>query len=124
MRKDLTTGTPWKIVLLFALPIMAGNLLQQLYNTAGILFLPDKQEDAERYGQADITEVEKIENVVLRKPKRHGHRLKNCQHHQRHQVFFHRFSPLYMPVRRLDKQGPVSQNHEQCSCSDQDAAHH
>ena len=28
----MTTGKEWKIILLFTLPIMAGNLLQQLYN--------------------------------------------------------------------------------------------
>ena len=33
MTKDLTRGTPWKLIVQFALPIMAGNLLQQLYNT-------------------------------------------------------------------------------------------
>lgn len=32
--KSLTSGTPWKSILLFSLPIMAGNILQQLYNTA------------------------------------------------------------------------------------------
>lgn len=30
---DMTTGPEWKHILLFSLPIMAGNLLQQLYNT-------------------------------------------------------------------------------------------
>ena len=34
MTKDMTRGTPWKLIVQFALPIMAGNLLQQLYNTA------------------------------------------------------------------------------------------
>ena len=34
MKKDMTKGTEWKLILLFTLPIMAGNLLQQLYNTA------------------------------------------------------------------------------------------
>lgn len=29
----MTTGSEWKHILLFSLPIMAGNLLQQLYNT-------------------------------------------------------------------------------------------
>ena len=29
----MTTGSVWKTILLFALPIMIGNLLQQLYNT-------------------------------------------------------------------------------------------
>ena len=32
-RYDMTTGPEWKHILLFSLPIMAGNLLQQLYNT-------------------------------------------------------------------------------------------
>ena len=30
----MTQGTPWRLILSFSLPIMAGNLLQQLYNTA------------------------------------------------------------------------------------------
>lgn len=34
MARNLTQGKPWKLILLFALPIMAGNFLQQLYNTA------------------------------------------------------------------------------------------
>ena len=33
MKKDMTTGKEWRLILLFTLPIMAGNLLQQLYNT-------------------------------------------------------------------------------------------
>ena len=33
MEKKLTEGTEWKLILLFSLPIMAGQLLQQLYNT-------------------------------------------------------------------------------------------
>lgn len=32
-RKELTTGTEWKLILAFALPLMLGNILQQLYNT-------------------------------------------------------------------------------------------
>jgi putative MATE family efflux protein len=39
MTKDLTQGAPWKRILLFALPIMAGNLLQQLYNTADTIIV-------------------------------------------------------------------------------------
>ena len=31
--KNMTAGSPWKLILLFSLPIMLGNLLQQLYNT-------------------------------------------------------------------------------------------
>ena len=33
MKRDMTTGKEWKLILIFTLPIMAGNLLQQLYNT-------------------------------------------------------------------------------------------
>ena len=32
-KRDMTAGPEWKHILLFSLPIMAGNLLQQLYNT-------------------------------------------------------------------------------------------
>ena len=31
--KSMTAGTPWKHILKFALPVLAGQLLQQLYNT-------------------------------------------------------------------------------------------
>lgn len=36
---DMTKGTPWKSIFTFALPIMAANLLQQLYNTADTLIV-------------------------------------------------------------------------------------
>ena len=32
-KNDMTAGTEWKKLLLFALPIMVGQFLQQLYNT-------------------------------------------------------------------------------------------
>ncbi|MBO5959351.1 MAG: MATE family efflux transporter, partial [Lentisphaeria bacterium] len=34
--KDLTTGSPLKQILLFALPIMLGNICHQLYNVIDI----------------------------------------------------------------------------------------
>ena len=37
--KTLVKGTPWKLILSFAMPIMAGNLLQQLYNTADTIIV-------------------------------------------------------------------------------------
>lgn len=33
MAKSMTEGKEWKLILFFALPLMLGNLLQQLYNT-------------------------------------------------------------------------------------------
>lgn len=40
MRKsrDLTSGPIWKSLLLFALPLLAGSLVQQLYNTVDLVF--------------------------------------------------------------------------------------
>ncbi len=32
--KDLTTGTPWKRILIFTMPMLIGNIAQQFYNTA------------------------------------------------------------------------------------------
>jgi len=32
--KDMTTGTPWKRIIEFAIPMLIGNVAQQLYNTA------------------------------------------------------------------------------------------
>ncbi len=30
---DMTEGTPWKKIVLFAVPMLVGNIAQQLYNT-------------------------------------------------------------------------------------------
>ena len=30
---DMTVGTPWKSILIFTLPMIIGNIAQQLYNT-------------------------------------------------------------------------------------------
>lgn len=32
--KDLTTGTPWKRIVMFTIPMLLGNIAQQFYNTA------------------------------------------------------------------------------------------
>ena len=37
--KMMTEGTPWKHILMFALPVLAGSLLQQLYNTADAIIV-------------------------------------------------------------------------------------
>ena len=36
---DLTSGSVTKKILLFALPLMAGNILQQLYNVVDTLIV-------------------------------------------------------------------------------------
>ena len=37
--KSMTEGAPWKHILRFALPVLAGSLLQQLYNTADTIIV-------------------------------------------------------------------------------------
>lgn len=37
--RSMTEGTPWKHILRFALPVLAGSLLQQLYNTADTIIV-------------------------------------------------------------------------------------
>ena len=32
--KDMTIGSPWKRIMEFSIPMLLGNLAQQLYNTA------------------------------------------------------------------------------------------
>ena len=39
MTKDMTTGSPLRIILLFSIPVLLGNLFQQLYNTADSLIV-------------------------------------------------------------------------------------
>lgn len=35
----MTEGAPWKHILRFALPVLAGSLLQQLYNTVDAIIV-------------------------------------------------------------------------------------
>ena len=37
-RGDLTTGVIWKKLIRFAIPLLLSSLVQQLYNTVGLLF--------------------------------------------------------------------------------------
>ena len=39
MKTDMTKGNPMKIILLFSIPVLMGNLFQQLYNTADSLIV-------------------------------------------------------------------------------------
>ena len=38
-RRAMTEGTPWKHILQFALPVLVGSLLQQLYNTVDTIIV-------------------------------------------------------------------------------------
>lgn len=35
MVKDMTEGSPYKLILSFCIPLMFGNLFQQMYNMVG-----------------------------------------------------------------------------------------
>ena len=39
MTKDMTTGSPMKNIIRFCLPLMLGNLFQQLYNMADTIIV-------------------------------------------------------------------------------------
>ena len=39
MAKDMTSGSPWKIILLFSLPVLMGNLFQQFYTMVDTLIV-------------------------------------------------------------------------------------
>ena len=39
MKKDLTTGSPLKLIIYFTIPLLIGNLFQQLYNTADTMIV-------------------------------------------------------------------------------------
>ena len=39
MTKDMTTGNPLKLILLFSLPVLFGNLFQQFYNLADTIIV-------------------------------------------------------------------------------------
>ena len=34
MTKDMTTGSPLRMILLFSVPVLLGNIFQQFYNIA------------------------------------------------------------------------------------------
>ena len=34
MAKDMTKGSPWRLLLGFSIPLLIGNIFQQLYNLA------------------------------------------------------------------------------------------
>ena len=60
MTKDLTRGTPWKLIVQFALPIMAGNLWQQLYNTADTIIVGNFNGQQAQINKQIRTERQKI----------------------------------------------------------------
>ncbi len=72
---------------------------QQLHDAPGIFIFPDEQEYPQRYGQADIAEIEKIKQIILCQPQRHCYCFKYCQHHHRRQVFF---QVVFSPFSRKD----------------------
>ena len=39
MAKSLTSGNPLKLIIRFALPVILGNLIQQVYNTADLIMV-------------------------------------------------------------------------------------
>ena len=62
MIKDMTAGSPIKLIMTFAVPVLIGNIFQQLYNISDILIvgrllgveaLAGRRVGADFYGAAD-----------------------------------------------------------------------
>ena len=45
---DMTTGTPWKQIILFTLPMLIGNVAQQLQESAGEYLAPAAWQNAQK----------------------------------------------------------------------------
>ena len=62
MARTLTTGSPWRVILLFSVPLLIGNVVQQLYQVAdaivvgrwlGVGSLPDGEAGQRVVGVGD-----------------------------------------------------------------------
>jgi len=62
---------------------------EQLHNTPGVPVFFDEKEQPQRYGNADITEVEEIKKIVLCKPQDNSNQFKNKKHDKRYFVLLH-----------------------------------
>lgn len=54
--EDLTTGTPWKVILMFALPLLGSSLIQQCYSMVDLIFVGKYigKEAAASVGSSDL----------------------------------------------------------------------
>ena len=59
--KTMTEGTPWKHILRFSLPVLAGSFLQQLYNTVDTIIV------GKFAGEASLSAVGTTMSFVRRK---------------------------------------------------------
>ena len=55
----MTSGSPWKSIIRFALPVLAGSLLQQLYNTVDAIIVGRYAGEAS-LSESIMTELEKV----------------------------------------------------------------
>ena len=62
MEKDLTTGNPLKLLIIFSIPLLIGNLFQQFYNIADILARYGAKEDIRN--MKGLTPWDCIENNI------------------------------------------------------------
>ena len=65
---------------------------EQLGDAASVLVAANEERGAERDRRADVGEVEEVEEVALREPKRHGHGFEGDEDGERDEVLFHRGS--------------------------------
>ena len=70
--KDMTNGTPWKLILIFAIPIFLSNLFQQLYNSVDSIivgnYLSDDIEIIVRQVKANKIIILKYIKIIIFTP--------------------------------------------------------
>ena len=65
MKKDLTVGSPLKLIIYFTIPLLIGNLFQQLYNTITAQKFGNKDEAGVRRSVAASFILSFIINIIL-----------------------------------------------------------
>ena len=51
MKTDMTKGNPMKIILLFSIPVLMGNLFQQFYNMVDTIIVGQYRSEERRVGK-------------------------------------------------------------------------
>ena len=62
---------------------------EQLYDAPRVRIILDKEKHPQRHGTSDITEVEKVKDIVFGHPQHDGDRLEDGQHENGCGVFLH-----------------------------------
>ena len=62
--KDMTLGSPWKRIMEFSIPMLLGNVAQQLYNTADSIIVEGHTDPVGDYNYNQGLSLRRAENVM------------------------------------------------------------